>query len=254
MTTAYQQNGSDRFFLFFSLALLGLVVVGFMPSFFLRLAVSDTPLPFYLHVHGALLTGWFVMLVAQASLVRGDNLALHRRFGVVVAAYGAAVVIGSLMATLNYVPRELATGATFESDMSQVNPLQASGMPFLDFASALVCFNIASVVGFAAFLVLAVAARRRSEYHKRYVLFASLSIIAPALARISRIVMQTEQSPIIPVGLLVLGLAIVANDIAARGKLHPATFTAAVVLVAINGMAGLFAISPYGMALVRSLA
>ncbi|WP_439108078.1 hypothetical protein [Congregibacter sp.] len=244
----------NAFFSRYTVVLLSIVLLGFAPSFFLRVVTKSAPLPFYLHLHGALLTGWFALLCGQAFLIRTDKLVLHQRLGRFFTAYGVVVAIAALMATFNWVERELAMGATFESDMAAVNPLQASGISFLDFAAALVCFNIASVVGFLMLLALAVVFRREGSHHKRYVLFASLSIVTPGVARISRIVMQTELGPIIPLGIAGLGLAILIYDFRSAGHLHPASLRATVILFIVNGIAGLVALSPYGAMLVKALA
>jgi hypothetical protein len=211
-------------------------------------------MPAYLHLHGALLTAWFVLLVTQAWLVRSSNVALHRQLGRFFAAYAVLVVIGSLMATLNFVPRELAAGATFDTDMRDVNSQQAVGISFLTFATGLVCLNIASVIGFALLLALAVVFRGSADMHKRFVLFASVSIIAPPVARISRMLADTEQGPIIPLGLLLFVLAIVIYDYSRLKKLHRATLISLGLLLAINAVAGLIALSPLGRAFVMSLA
>ncbi|WOJ97130.1 hypothetical protein R0137_00820 [Congregibacter brevis] len=244
----------SAFFSRYAMALLAVVLIGFAPSFFLRLVIESEPLPFYLHLHGALLTGWFAIVCGQALLIRKDDVMLHRRLGRFFAVYGAAVAIAALMATFNWVERELAMGATFESDMAAVNPLQASGVSFQDFAAALVCFNLASVLGFVVLLALAVVFRREGSHHKRYVLFASLSIVTPGVARISRIVMQTEMGPIIPLGIAGLGLAILIADFQSLGRLHPASLRASLILFIVNGVAGFVALSPYGARLVRALA
>jgi uncharacterized membrane protein YozB (DUF420 family) len=244
----------DRFFFYYALTLLALVLVGFAPSFFARLAFHQESMPFYLHLHGAVLTGWFVLLVTQALLVRNANTALHRQLGRFFVAYGVVVVVGGLMATLNFVPRELGAGTSFDMDMADVNPQQAVGVPFLSFATTVVWANIASVVGFALLLALAMLSRKKADAHKRFMLFASVSIIAPAVARISRIVADTEQGPIIPLGLLLLVLAIVIHDYWQQKKLHRATLVSVGVLVAINAVAGVIAFSPLGRAFVKGLA
>lgn len=245
---------SDRFFFYYTATLLLLVLTGFAPSFFARVIFQTSPMPVYLHVHGALLTAWFVLLLVQASLIRSGKPGAHRRLGRFVAAYAAVVAVGALMATFNYVSRELASGATFETDMGQVNAQQASGMSFLDFSTALVWFNMASIVCFALLLALAVLSRKKADAHKRFMLFASLSIIAPAVARISRIVAGTEQGPIIPLGLMLLVLLIVIYDLSRLKKIHRATLISIGLLVALNAVAGLIALSPLGRAFVKSLA
>ncbi|EAQ98200.1 hypothetical protein [Congregibacter litoralis] len=248
------QTESGRFFQYLAFALLGIVVIGFAPSFFLRFFTEEAPLPLYLHFHGALLTGWFVILCLQASLIRGQRRVIHQKLGPYLMAYAAVVAVAALMATLNYVGRELERGFTLASDMGDVNPLQASGLPFGEFAAALLSFNIASVVGFVVLLAMAVVWRERREHHKRYVMFASLSIIAPGLARISRMVLETEQGPLIPLGLAGLVLAIVVYDFLTLHRAHRATVTAIAILFVLNSIAGLVALSPLGKALVISLA
>ena len=244
----------ERFFFYYALTLLALVLIGFAPSFFARLAFQQESMPFYLHLHGAVLTAWFVLLVTQALLVRNANAALHRQLGRFFVAYGVIVVVGGLMATLNYVPRALDAGTSFEMDMADVNPQQAAGVPFLNFAATIVWVNIGSVVGFALLLVLAVLSRAKADSHKRFMLFASVSIIPPAVARISRIVADTEQGPFIPLVLLMLVLAIVIYDYRQQKKPHRATLISVAILVAINATAGLIAVSPWGQAFVKSLA
>lgn len=242
------------FFLIFAITLLGIVLVGFTPSFFLRFVIAAEPLPFYLHLHGALLTGWFLLLCMQASLVRSGRVELHKKVGRYVMAYAVVVAVAALMATFNYVGRELGKGFTLASDMGDVNPLQASGLPFVEFAAALVSFNIASVVGFVVLLAMAIVRREQRGHHKRYVLFASLSIVAPGLARISRMLLQTEQGPLIPLGLVGLVAAIVVYDFVTLRGLHRATAIAIAVFFVLNGIAGLVALSPLGKVLVTSLA
>ena len=177
----------SRFFLFYTILLLSIVLLGFAPSLYLRVAFDNPPIPLYLHYHGAILTGWFVVLVAQASLARSGNVALHRKLGYFFAGYGAVVVAGGLMATLNVVSRDIGMGVTFDTDMADINPALGSGITFLQFISGVVWANIASVVTFAVLLCAAVIYRGRPDFHKRFVLVATVSILGPALARISRI-------------------------------------------------------------------
>lgn len=60
----------------------------FCTDFFLRAAFNPRPIPPYLYLHGAILTGWFVWLIAQAWLMRSNNPGLHRKLGYFAASYG----------------------------------------------------------------------------------------------------------------------------------------------------------------------
>ena len=52
---------SVRFFFIAQVALLIAVLVGFSPTFYLRPLFKVHPLPAVLYVHGAVLTGWFML-------------------------------------------------------------------------------------------------------------------------------------------------------------------------------------------------
>jgi hypothetical protein len=68
-----------RFFLSMSAVMLCIVLVGFAPTFYLRAFFDVRPIPIYLYVHGAVLTGWFIWLLVQTSLVSARRVDLHRR-------------------------------------------------------------------------------------------------------------------------------------------------------------------------------
>src|SRR5688572_12989748 len=82
-TATATQIGLERaaarsgFFFWMSVVLLAFLIVGFAPSLYLRVFFDTPPIPFYLHVHGAVVTSWFVWLVLQTSLVRTGRTATH---------------------------------------------------------------------------------------------------------------------------------------------------------------------------------
>jgi hypothetical protein len=246
---------ADPFFFAFAVTLLAIVIVGFAPSLFMRFAFDPPPMPFYLHLHGVILTGWFVLLVMQAWLIRVDNPALHRKLGYFAAAYGAAVVVGGLMASLNVVSRELGSGVTFDMDMADIDPALGVGITFLTFVSGVIWSNIASVSGFAVLLAAAVYFRRRPDVHKRLILVATVGIMGPPLARISRLeILGGEQGPFIPLALLALAAAILVHDKLALGKLHRASLAAIIFTIALKFLGGYMASSELGQAFVTGLA
>ena len=84
----------SAFFFLFPHVLLALVLIGFAPTLYLRTLGNPPPIPFYLHVHGMILTGWYTVLVVQAWLIRRGHPALHRTLGYWMAAYGVVVIAG----------------------------------------------------------------------------------------------------------------------------------------------------------------
>jgi len=195
------------------------------------------------------------LLVAQAWLVNAGNIGLHRKLGYFAAGYAAVVVAGGLMATLNVVSRDLDMGITFDVDMAEVAPALGSGITYLAFISGVVWANIAGVVTFAALIATAISYRSRSDIHKRLILVATVSILGPALARISRIeVLGSEQGPFTPLVLLFLLATILFYDWYALRRIHRASLLAVVSAIALSVFGTAISQSELGLRFVRSLA
>src|SRR5262245_49271621 len=81
----------SRFMMAMSWVLLVVVLVGFSPSFYLRSFFPVPPIPAYLYVHGVIVTCWFLLLVAQTTLVATGNTAVHRKLGIAGLLLGALI-------------------------------------------------------------------------------------------------------------------------------------------------------------------
>ena len=245
----------SRFFFVYTTVLLAIVLIGFTPSLYLRVAFDAPPIPLYLHLHGAILTGWFVWLVAQAWLIQIGNPSLHRKLGYFAATYGLLVVMGGLMATFNAVSRDLSQGITLDMDVAEIDPALGSGITYLTFVSGVVWANIAGVCTFAVLLCSAVIFRSRSDVHKRLILVATVSILGPALARVSRLeILGGEQGPFVPLALLTLLAAIVIYDFITLKKLHKASLVAIAFAIALSRLGSVISGSEFGFEFARSLA
>lgn len=254
-STRSHDQRENLFFLIYSFLPLAIVLIGFTPSLFLRVAFESPPIAFYLHLHGAILTGWFVILVAQAWLIQSQNSGLHRKLGPFAAGYGLLVVIGGLMATFNVVARSLEQGITLDMDMSEIDPALGSGINFLTFISGVVWANIVSVSTFAILLCSAIIFRRHPDIHKRLILIATVSILGPALARISRLeIFGGEQGPFIPLALLSLLAIIVVFDLSTLKKVHRASLLAITLAITLGLIGTMIAVSEFGLEFVRNLA
>lgn len=244
------------FFFGISLVLLLTVLIGFAPTLYLSAFRDLPPLPCHLHVHGAILTSWFVWLVVQTSLIKTNRIAQHRRLGAVGAILGLAVVFAGPLATLNVVSRIRAAGFNLDMDISTLGVSGlGTGESIEHFLSATVVWpNLASIATFAVLLLAAILLRHRSQAHKRLMVLASISIVGPALARISRWpVLGGEQGPFIPLALVVLLLAVILHDVISTRRVHPATLlgTTFAVLMVAGGLA--IGASPFGAAFVRGM-
>lgn len=199
------------FYVGMSATLLLIVLIGFTPSLYLRPFFDGPNYPFYLVVHGVVLTAWYAGFFLQTALVAGHRADLHRRLGWAGAGLGVAVLAVSVMVTLRFVPRLKALGVDIESGIVGF--------------SAIVWSDLASLLFFVVFVSMAVALRRRPEMHKRLMLLASISLIQPAAARISRWSIFAALGPgQLSIGIMLLLLvALGLHDLMVNKRLHPVT-------------------------------
>ncbi len=245
--TRAARRGRTRFFLAIAGAILAIVLVGFAPTLYLR-ALFDVPaIPGLLYLHGTLLTAWFALVVTQAALVRAGNVALHRRLGVAGVALGVALVIVSTVVTLRFVDRVLHAPTAMDSDLSVALGFGAQA-PLLGIAATALWGNLTSLTMFSVLVCCAVLARRRGDVHKRLMVLASVSILAPAIARISRWPgLGGDLGPLVPSVFLSLLFAMVGFDLFARRRVHWVTVVGGgFVVLGIVGST-LVATSPFGL-------
>lgn len=208
------------FFFVAHAALLGIVLAGFSPSFYLRPAFHHSaPLPPFLYLHGAVLTVWFSLTVVQGWLIRTKRLRLHRQVGYVAAGYAAIVIVFGTLANLMLI-------AQIDSPADGEN--------------IVVWGNFFTLAMFAAFVTLAVVFRKSPAAHKRLTLLASVSIVGPALARLPRWPifgggLEAGRNYAIG-GLLMMFAALIIYDLIVRKKPHPASLCGMVVI--LIGLAG----------------
>src|SRR5664279_5291888 len=95
----------DVFFSGMAILILGAVYLGFARSYYLA-GVFQAHLPnLLIHIHGAVFSAWFLLLVAQTSLISARRLDLHRRLGVLGAGLAAAMVILGIFAGTDALAR-----------------------------------------------------------------------------------------------------------------------------------------------------
>ena len=161
---AFATRYDRAFYSAMALAAAASVFVGFYPTYYLRPRFQATGLPLYLHVHGAVFTGWIVLFIVQTTLVAAHRVDLHRRLGWAVAAWAALMVVVGSTAGILSMRRDFAAGRQIEAMAFLTTPL----------------FSMAV---FGGFVGAAVRYRRQSETHKRLMLLATIGLLDAAVAR-----------------------------------------------------------------------
>jgi|SRR6185295_712551 len=205
---------TDRlFFTGMALACALTVLIGFAPSYFLRGAELPTLRPLY-QIHGALFTSWVVLLMAQTSLVAANRTDIHRRLGL------AGVVLAALV---------FIAGVTVS-----IETLRRNGGPVPD-PRVFLSIPLGDIIVFGVLVTAAFLLRHRSDWHKRLLLLATISLLTAAVARFF-IYTGIANGPTGVIfffgGTDAFVFAIALYDYMSRGRIHPATLWggAAVVL------------------------
>jgi hypothetical protein len=153
-----------RFYFYAVLGAATIVFAGFAQSYFLKGFFGTPPLYPLLHLHGLVMTSWFVLFVTQSWLVETRRVRLHRRLGIFGALLAATILlVGTAVVTIN--ARE-----------GRVPP--AAPIPVV------VSLSYANLMAFGVLVGAAIYLRGRSEFHKRFMLLATLSLLPAAITRI----------------------------------------------------------------------
>jgi hypothetical protein len=140
------------------------IFVGFAPTYFLKSFFGTPELTTLKHVHGIVMVSWFTLFLVQARLVATGNTHLHRQLGVAGIAVAALVVWVGMQAGI-------ASARAGVTPLPQIPPLAFFAMP------------VGEVAAFTVLFTSAILMRRRSPWHKRLMLGATLAMLTPAFAR-----------------------------------------------------------------------
>lgn len=210
MTAALASTDSRRRF-YVGMACLLLVVnfIGFAPSYFLMSRFDAPSLPPRTHVHGPIFVGWFLLFLAQATLIARGSRQLHRRLGVAGAVLAAVMVVSGLVMIIVRAGEYRPTGGTDDAEA-------LAGTATVVFA------NLHLLASFAIFAGLGVVYRRRPRVHKRCMLLASLSMMPQSIGRIAGFpALAVSPVPFALGSLLVLLCVPVIHDWLTLRRVHP---------------------------------
>lgn len=143
------------------LALVALTVtlIGFWRTFFSKLGAVDTA-----HmIHGAASTGWLVLVMVQASLIRSRQFKWHRRIG-----WSSVLLFAVLIVSSCYMVALMLSGKT--------------GVP-LAFSKLFAFSDVLALPMFIAAYASAIYFRKDRHVHSRLMSVTLLAGLLPALAR-----------------------------------------------------------------------
>lgn len=199
------------FFTRMAIGITAFIALGFL-QWSLRGFVSVGSTPWWVHAHGVFMVLWLLIFVTQNVLAGRGAFELHRQIGwaamLIVAGtgiFGSAAGIQAI--ALHRVP-PFFTNAYF---------------------LALTQVQIALFVGTVAW---AVVQRHHTQWHRRLMLGATVLLMEPALGRLLPMPLLGDMGEWLALAVQLVPIAMLAwHDRSIIGAVHPATLSAAVILI-----------------------
>ena len=223
-------NTGQRFYLIMSLVLAAIAIFGFahtVPGDFV-----PPGLPLLLQFHAAVFTAWVLLFVTQPALVARRSIALHRKLGWFGVGLACCMV---------------ALGA-----YAILFGLWADAVPSFYPHSLFIVRGFMALLLFPGFVLAGVLLRRRPEWHRRLMLYASIVVIVPGLERSLPLPLFGANWPFVADGVTdLLVLAGPARDWMTRRSVHPAYLWGLSVIVLGQAIVDVVAPSPLAGAMLR---
>jgi hypothetical protein len=242
-------TGRSYFYVWLALACALVAFGGFAPTYWLQLPAGTFVGAPMLHVHAALFSAWTLLLLSQTLLAAQGRLRHHRAWGLGGISLATAMVLVGLGAAIDSMRLGLAAG-------------------YGDLSLAFAILPVSSILVFAGFFAAAIANIDRPEWHKRFILVATASLLQAAVARLFFVLatgggagMRPGLGPPPPVeiglaGGLVVDLLLVAgiaHDWRTRGRPHPAWLIGLSVSLTVQILRGPASTTEAWLAIAKAL-
>lgn len=222
MPTISSRSTADRWFfngMAFAAALA--VFAGFAPTYYLKGLYGAPALSPVRHLHGIVFTLWIVLFVAQTALVAARCVSWHRRLGIAGGVLAAAMLV---------VGTAVAIAAARQGPVPGLAPGLPPPLVFL-------VIPLGDLFAFAVLITAGLLGRRRAEFHKRFMLLATVAILPAALGRMVfpggvLDFLGLPAGPPTLTGLTALFVgALLIHDLVTRGRLHAASVCGGIFLL-----------------------
>lgn len=208
----------SKFYVTMAAVCVAIAFGGFFGTYWLQIAHGTFNGSAMMHLHGLLFSLWTLFFLSQAMLVANRRLKSHRKWGLLGISLATAMLFTGLAVAIQGLHARLDAG-------------------YGDAARAFTIVPVTAILLFAGFVIAAIRNLRRPEWHKRFMLLATISLLQAAIARFFFLAatgggpgMRPGLGPPLPVeatmvaGFIVASLIVAAmiHDWRAHGRVHPA--------------------------------
>jgi hypothetical protein len=212
----HRRDGDNLFFSGMAVLILVSVFVGFARSYYLA-GVFRAPLPNVLvHIHGAVFSGWILLLIVQTSLVAAGRVDVHRRLGLLGFGLASLMVFLGLLVATDSLARHSAPGE------AEIKVRTFYAVP------------LTVMLAFATLIYFAFRNRFNPAAHKRLILIATIAILDAAFERWPIPAKWWGERTAALLCTIPLLLLIMGYDYWSRGRVHRATIWASVFVVGLQ--------------------
>lgn len=212
---AIRRQSDRRYFAWLAVSIVILVFAGFSRTYYLHSLFKTPNLSIFLHLHGAVMTGWIALYAVQTFLVASNHTRIHRSLGTFGAGYAALVVVMGCTATVLASRREVLAHSQFVAGFLTVLALELTQMLL-----------------FASLVASGVWLRNHPGYHKRLMLLATFCMLPNPMVCLFMWAGFGSNIVILNVWALFV-VAIVLFDSIRNRRLHPAFGFGATATVAL---------------------
>ena len=212
-----RRRSKHRFFLMVAWFALAVIFVGFLKTFVLPSVRGSFHAPLVVYLHGAFLLLWSLLFAAQSMLVQAGQVKRHRTLGAISLVLVPGVVFSTMAIGVFALRRDLAAGGG-------------------EIATSSLVGTFSSPLMFALLVMVAIAYRRKPEFHKRLMLLALIAILWPAFFRLRHYFPNVPRPDfwfafVLPNMVVLIAML---RDKLSLGRVHPVYWTVGIAVVLEN--------------------
>jgi hypothetical protein len=205
------RDESNNFYVVMGLLTIAIVFTAFIERYYARSLFEVGPLPVHVHVHAVLFTTWLLLFVSQARLARRGLLTDHRKVGTIGSVLALLMVIVGVYSAIAGARNGHNPGGAFPN------------------ALAFMAVSMGDITLFGAFVAAAVWFRHRAEWHKRFMLFATLGgFLWPSITRLPFVM---GRFPLLLVMLAAVVFLPAVHALITRRRVHPLDVACPIIIV-----------------------
>lgn len=221
-------RSNDRFFFVSAIVMALTIIAGF--SLNIAMGRSSFASPVRVHAHALIFMGWIALYLAQNYFVVAGRRDLHRTLGWIGMVWIFAMIGAGSVVTVALV--------------------RNAQVPFVFTPAYFLVMDELAVLVFAGFTIVAVALRRQTEWHRRLHFCGMAMLTGPGIGRLLPMpLLIPHAGDWVYAVVMLFPLAGIVADLRRSGRVHPAWWWGAGVMIGSMVLMDVIGNGPAGAAI-----